>query len=427
MTGTRTGHATHRATRPATRRNQGGAVALSRPVRLAPADMLGLGLLGIRTRKLRAALSALGISIGIATVIIVTGIPASGQEALMNKLTALGTNMLQAVPAQLPTGSAPPFSRQSLGMVSRIGPVTIASAVADDPNGAAVYRSAAINPANDSGLTVAASRLNLLQAVNGTVQSGRFLNAVSERFPTVVLGSQAASTLGFARLTPGFAPQILINDRWFTVIGILNPLTLFPEINQSVLIGWDAARTQLGFDPAPTEIYLQANQAALQAVRGVLPATIDPQEPYNVQVSLPSAALAAKIDTQDTFSALFLGLAGIALLVGGIGVANTMVISVLERRREIGLRRALGASRGQIRGQFLTESVALSGLGGLAGILLGTAAIVSYTAYQRWPPVIPPLAALGGLAGALFIGMAAGVYPSIRASLLTPTEALAAP
>jgi putative ABC transport system permease protein len=415
MTGTRTRH------------NQGGAAALSKPVRLAPADMLGLGLLGIRTRKLRAALSALGISIGIATVIIVTGIPASGQEALMNKLTALGTNMLQAVPAQLPTGSAPPFSRQSLAMVSRIGPVTIASAVADDPNGAAVYRSAAVNPADDSGLTVAASRLNLLQAVNGTVQSGRFLNAVSERFPTAVLGSQAASTLGFARLTPGFAPQILINGHWFTVVGILNPLTLFPEINQSVLIGWDAARTQLDFDPAPTEIYLQAQQAALQAVRGVIPATIDPQAPYNVQVSLPSAALAAKIDTQDTFSALFLGLAGIALLVGGIGVANTMVISVLERRREIGLRRALGATRGQIRGQFLTESVALSGLGGLAGIVIGAVAIASYTAYQRWPPVIPPLAALGGLAGALLIGMAAGVYPSIRASRLTPTEALAAP
>jgi len=417
VTGTRTRTA---------RRRQGGAVDLSRPVRLAPADLLGLGFLGIRTRKLRAALSALGISIGIATVIIVTGIPASGQEALMNKLTALGTNMLQAVPTQLPTGSAPPFSQGSVAMVGRIGPVTVASAVADDPV-AAVYRSAAISPDNDSGLTVAASKLNLLQAVNGKVQSGRFLNDVTERFPTAVLGSVAASRLGFARLTPGFAPQILISDRWFTVIGILQPLTLFPEINQSVLIGWDAARTQLNFDPAPTEIYLQAQQSALEAVRGVLPATIDPQQPFNVQVSLPSAALAAKIDTQDTFSALFLGLAGIALLVGGIGVANTMVISVLERRREIGLRRALGATRGQIRGQFLTESVLLSGLGGLAGIAIGAAAVVSYTAYQRWPPVIPPLAAFGGLAGALLIGMAAGVYPSIRASRLTPTEALAAP
>lgn len=311
-------------------------------------------------------------------------------------------------------------------MTGRIGPVTVASATADDPN-AVVYRSAAIDPRHDSGLTVAASKLNLLRAVNGSVQSGRFLNAVTERFPVAVLGSAAASQLGFARITPGFTPQILIDDQWFTVAGILSPLALFPEINQSVLIGWDAAQTALAFQPAPTEIYVQAGQPALRAVRGVLPATIDPRQPFTVQVSLPSAALAAKIDTQDTFSALFLGLAGVALVVGGIGVANTMVISVIERRREIGLRRALGASRGQIRSQFLTESVALSGLGGLGGILIGVLATAGYAAYQGWPPVIPPLALLGGLGGALLIGMVAGVYPSIRASRLTPTEALAAP
>lgn len=402
------------------------AAPWTRPVRLAPLDLLGLGLLGIRTRKLRAGLSALGISIGIATMVVVTGIPASGQQSLMNKLTALGTNMLQAVPAQLPVGGISAFPAQSVAMAARIGPVTVASAVADDPN-APVYRSAAINPDYASGLTVAAAQLNLLRAVNGRMQSGRFLDSVTERFPVAVLGSTAASQLGFSRLAPGFAPQIFISNRWFTVVGILDPLTLFPELNQSVLIGWDAARTQLGFDPAPTEIYLQAQQPELQAVRNVLPATIDPQEPYQVQVSLPSAALAAKIDTQDTFSGLFLGLAGIALLVGGIGVANTMVISVLERRREIGLRRALGASGGQIRGQFLTESAALSGLGGAAGILIGVLATVTYAAYQHWPPVISPLTVLGGLAGAVAIGIAAGVYPAIRASRLTPTQALAAP
>ena len=399
----------------------------TKPVRLSPADLLGLGLLGIRTRKLRATLAALGISIGIATAIIVTGIPASGQQALMNKLTALGTNMLQAVPAQLPgQTSQPVFPSQSVAMVGRIGPVTVTSAVADDPN-SFVLRSEAVDPNDDYGLTVAASKLNLLQAVNGKVQSGQFLDAVAERFPTAVLGSVAASRLGFPRLGPGFTPQIIINNHWFTVVGILDPLTLFPEINESVLVGWDAARTQLDFDPEPTEIYLQARQPGVQAVSAVLPATIDPQQPGTVEVSLPSAALAAKIDTQDTFSALFLGLAGVALLVGGIGVANTMVISVLERRREIGLRRALGASRGQIRGQFFTESVALSGLGGLVGIVIGVLATAGYAAYQDWPPVIPPIAVSGGFFGALIIGMAAGVYPSIRASRLTPTEALAAP
>jgi putative ABC transport system permease protein len=395
------------------------------PARLGPADLFRVALLGIRTRKMRAALSALGISIGIATMVIVTGVPASGQQSLMNNLTALGTNMLQAVPAQLPGGSAQAFPPQSVAMVRRIGPVTVASATADDPN-AFVHRSDRVGPNDDTGLTVAASQLDLLQAVNGGVQSGRFLDAVTERFPTAVLGSAAASALGFPKLTPGFTPQIVINNRWFTVIGILRPLQLFPEINQSVLIGWDAARTQLAFSPAPTEIYLQARQAAIEAVAGVLAATIEPQVPEEVQVSIPTAALAAKIDAQNTFSALFLGLAAVALLVGGIGVANTMVISVLERRREIGLRRALGATRGQIRGQFLLESVALSLLGGAAGLLSGVMATVGYSLSQGWPPTVPLAAVAAGLAGAMVVGAAAGVYPSIRAARLTPTEALAA-
>jgi putative ABC transport system permease protein len=393
--------------------------------RLRPADLLRVALLGLRTRKMRAALSALGISIGIATAVIVTGVPASGQQALLSKLTALGTNMLQAVPAQLPGGSAQAFPPQSVAMVRRIGPVTVASATADDPY-ASVHRSDRVGPNDDTGLTVAASQLNLLQAVNGRLQSGRFLTAATERFPTAVLGSAAASALGFPRLAPGFTPQIIINNRWFTVIGILRPLKLFPEINSSVLIGWDAARTQLAFSPAPTEIYLQAQQPAIEAVASVLAPTIEPQLPEEVQVSIPTAALEAKIDTQSTFSALFLGLAAVALLAGGIGVANTMVISVLERRPEIGLRRALGATRGQIRGQFLLESVALSLLGGVAGLLIGVLGVFGYSLSQGWPPAIPLVSLVGGLGGAVVVGAAAGAYPSIRAAGLTPTEALGA-
>ncbi|MEU6146801.1 ABC transporter permease [Streptomyces sp. NPDC047081] len=394
----------------------------SRPVRLAPLDILGLGLLGIRTRKVRAALSALGISIGIATLIVVTGIPASSQKALMRELSALGTDMLQAVPArQDPPVLLPP---ESVDMVRRIGPVTVASAVANTH--AEVFRNDRQDDADYSGLTVLASKPDLPRAINAEVGSGRFLSANTGDFPTAVLGSVAASRLGIPKVTAGqSAPQIYIDRQWFTVIGVLAKTPLSPDIDRSVLVGWDSARSLLRFDGHPTVIYLKAKESQIEAVRDVLPATVNPELPGVVQVSRPSDALAAKRATESTFSALFLGLAGVALLVGGIGVANTMVISVLERRREIGLRRALGANRGQIRAQFLTESVVLSALGGLAGIVLGTLATIAYAGHQHWPPVVPLTSVTAGFLGAILIGVLAGVYPSLRAARLTPTEALA--
>ncbi|MGW4734593.1 ABC transporter permease [Streptomyces shenzhenensis] len=401
----------------------GGSAASIRPVRLAPGDLLRLGLLGIRTRTLRAALSALGISIGIATMIVVTGIPASSHKALMDEMSALGTNMLRAEP--IPDQQSPvPLPEESIGMVRRIGPVTEVSAVANTH--AVVRRSDRIDSHSFSGLTVLAAQRDLLDAVTGAVASGRFFSRADERFPTAVLGSRAATRLGFGKIAPGEpAPQIYINKQWFTVIGILDPLPLAQDLDQTVLVGWSAARKLLRFDGHPTVIYVRARESELEAVRGVLAATVHPELPGQVTVSRPSDALAAKRATQDSYSSLFLGLAAVALLVGGIGVANTMFISVLERRREIGLRRALGASRGQIRGQFLTESAALSGLGGLAGTLLGILATVGYATYQGWSPVVPLLAVAGGCFGALLVGIAAGVHPSVRASRMTPTEALA--
>jgi putative ABC transport system permease protein len=391
--------------------------------RLSPMDLLSLGMTGLRTRPARAALSGLGIAIGIATMIVVTGIPASSRQALTEQLAALGTNMLRVQPVS--QGDRPvPLPAEAVGMVSRIGPVDRVSAVANVH--AVVRRSDLIDEYDGSGLTVLASRTDLLPAVNGQVGSGRFLTAATSRFPTVVLGAQAAARLGYDELRPGRdLPQVSIGNRWFTVVGILRPVPLAPDLDQSVLIGWDAARTVLGFDGHPTVIYVRSAEPSLSDVRTVLPATVNPSLPGMVQVSRPSDALIAKQATESTFSALFLGLAGVALLVGAIGVANTMVISVLERRAEIGLRRALGAHRGQIRTQFLAESAVLSTVGGLAGTAAGVLATAGYATYQSWPTVIPAQSAAAGIAGALFLGILAGLYPAVRASRLPPTEALA--
>ncbi|MGW2779481.1 ABC transporter permease [Streptomyces olivaceoviridis] len=398
---------------------------LVRPARQSPSDVVRLGLIGIRTRRLRAALSALGISIGVATLVLVTGIPASSQRALNERLSALGTNMLRAVPQpdQDPPVVLPASADKT---AARIGPVTATSEVANTHR--LVHRSDRTDPGDGLGLTVLASGDGLLSVVNGRVRAGKFLDAATDRLPTAVLGYEAAARLGVTTLAPGReAPQILVGTKWFTVIGILDPLPLAPDLDRSVLVGWEAARRTLAFDGHPTVVYVKAREDAVEAVSSVLPATLYPELPGLVQVSRPSDALAAKRATNSAFSSLFLGLAGVALLVGGIGVANTMYISVLERRKEIGLRRALGANRGQIRGQFLTESVVLSLLGGVAGTVTGVLATAGYAVHEGWRPVVP-LTVLGtGVGGAVVIGVLAGVYPSIRAARLTPTEALATP
>lgn len=385
--------------------------------RLSALDLLALGFVGLRVRRMRAALSALGISIGIATMVVVMGIPASSEKALVRELNKLGTNLLQA---SAPPDQEPPveLDEHAAMMAARIAPVTGAAAVANTHSTIARNERAD----NSAATAVLAAEPAILDLLDGRVRAGRWFDPATDRFPTVVLGAEAAGRLGIDN--PAGGPQLYVGRRWFTVTGVLDPIPLAPEIDRAALVSWPAAERELGFSGRPTVVYVRSHEPAVEAVREVLPATVLPDAPGTVRVTRPSDALAAKRTTETTFSALFLGLAAVALLVGGIGVANTMVISVLERRREIGLRRALGAHRGQIRTQFLAESIALSLLGGIAGTVLGAAATIGYAVHQHWPPVIPPAAIGAGIGGALLVGVVAGVYPSMRAARLTPTEAL---
>jgi putative ABC transport system permease protein len=394
--------------------------SLPRVARLRVTDLVGVGLLGLRGRPLRAALSALGIAIGIAAMVGVFGIGAASQADLVKKIAALGTNLLTVGPGQNLFGRNTPLPLDAVEMVDRIGPVRSASATGT-VKGATVRRTDKIDPRQSQGIEIDAARLDLLRTLGGKLAAGTWLNPATARYPAVVLGATAARLLGADQ--PG--QQVFIAGQWFTVTGILQPLELAPEIDTSALVGWDVAARRLGFDGHPTRIYTRSADESVNAVRGVLARTANPQDPDGVTVSRPSDALTAQLAAKHTFARLLLGLGAVSLLVGGVGVANTMIISVLERRPEIGLRRALGARRRQILTQFLTEAVALSALGGIAGSAIGLAVVTLYARYQGWPLVVPAPAVAGGVAASVTIGALAGLYPAIRAGRLPPTEALA--
>jgi putative ABC transport system permease protein len=388
--------------------------------RLSGRDLLRVGALGLRSRRVRAMLSALGISIGIAAIVGVLGISQSSKTGLLNELGQLGN--LISVQAQNPgLGQPAELPVTAEGMVSRVGPVLSVTEIGEIAN-VYVYRTPLIPASDTSGISLTATDAALPATLGATVAHGTFLNAATARYPAVVLGAETASLLGLNDLA--HPTQLWIGGHWFTVVGILNPVRLISQMDSMAFIGFPVAEQYFAFDGHPTGLYLRSAPGQVTAVAGVLPATTDPANPSIVAVSYPADILQAALLTKGAYNGLFLGLGAVALLVGGVGIANVMVISVLERRSEIGLRRALGATRRHVAEQFLAEALLLSALGGLVGTIIGIVSTVIYALSQGWSVQIPAVALYGGLGAALVIGAIAGLYPSTRAARLSPTEAL---
>jgi putative ABC transport system permease protein len=389
--------------------------------RLGVTDLARVASIGLRTRKLRAGLSALGIAIGVAAIVAVLGLSSSSQAGLLAEIDRLGTNLLTVSTGQTISGKTAELPRAAPGMISRIGPVTKVEQVGALSKIRA-YRSPLIPAVNTNAISVQAASLDLPRAVSTSIAQGRYLNAATARYPVAVLGAAAARRLGIDRIYPG--ERIWVGGQWFYLTGILHPATLAPEIDTAVLVGFPAAARYLGFDGHPTTIYIRAATDQVEAVRSVLAPTANPEAPSEVTISRPSDVLVARAKAKSALNGLFLGLGAVSLLVGAVGVANIMIISVLERRSEIGLRRALGAAKGHIRIQFLSEAILLAALGGGIGVAAGAAATAIYAATKHWAVVVPTLAWAGGLVAAALIGAIAGLLPAVRAARMSPTEAL---
>jgi putative ABC transport system permease protein len=398
--------------------------------RLQLKDGLRVASVGVRSRRLRAALSALGIAIGTAAIVGVLGLSSSSQAGLIAEINRLGTNLLTVGAGQSLTGGPAKLPHEAPARITHLDNVeqVAHTALMKDEK---VYRNSMIPVGNTGGLQVKATSLNLPSVLRTGVARGNWLNEGTAREPVAVLGSAAAQRLGIDRI---YADQrIWLGHQWFNVAGILQPSPLAPDIENSALIGYPAAEKYLGYVSMvrgekkvgpPSSIYVRAATGHEAAVQSLLAQTANPEAPNEANVSQPSDVLTARAAAAGAFDSLFLGLGAVALIVGAVGVANIMIISVLERRSEIGLRRALGATKSQIRTQFLTESILLAVIGGVVGVLAGAAATAVYATSKSWAVVIPVEAWLGGIASAILIGAFAGLLPAVRASRMPPTVAL---
>lgn len=393
---------------------------MNRRSRVRSVDLVRIGTLGIRGRPGRAALTALGIAIGIAAMVAVVGISASSRADLLADLDRLGTGLLKVSAGQSVFGDRSTLPTSAPGMIRRVGPVLAASSTTSVD--ATVRRNDRIPEAETGGITVLASEPQLTDVLGARLAHGRFIDSAVGRYPTVVLGSVAARRLGISSLDG--SPAVWLGERWFTVVGILAPIGLAPDIDRSALIGYDVAESAFGTSRSASSIWVLADESRAGAARSVLARTANPEAPEQVNVSRPSDAIEAKATTDSALTSLMLGLGAVALVVGGIGVANVMVISVLERRSEIGLRRALGATRSHIRAQFMVEAAVLASLGGAFGAALGSAVTAVYAAQQGWRISVPASALAAGVGGALVLGAVAGLYPAARAARLAPADAV---
>ena len=409
----------------------GAAREIPRADRFSLQDLLVEASFGIGAKPSRLIMTTLGTVLGIASLVVTVGFAQTAAGQIANQFDSVSATQVLVEPAtqrgsngsDVATGRLPwdaPERVARLAGVERAGLIadvdvkdlTVTSVPVNDPSAPAV-----------SSPTVVATSADLLAAVRGDVVTGRYFDAGHDARGdrVAVLGERAAEALGINRVDS--QPSIFIGETPYTVIGIVDGMERRSDLLDSVILPLGTARTDFGVKAA-SELHVQIAVGAGELVARQAPIAISPNAPENFTVTSPSSKSDLRDNIQSDINVVFLILGGIALLAGGLGIANVTMLSVMERIGEIGLRRALGATKRDIARQFMIESVVIGLLGGLIGSALGVFAVVIVSLVQGWTPILDPWLAIGSALLGAVVGLAAGVLPARRASNIEPITAL---
>ncbi|MDX3076149.1 ABC transporter permease [Streptomyces sp. MI02-7b] len=392
-------------------------------------DLWTEALAGVLARPMRSALTTLGTVLGITTLVITIGVSATAGNQIVGRFDALtATSVTVAVPPPPPSADPVPLVDWSgVDAVRRLAGVVSAAAIADSQATANVEVRAndVVAPGDLTGQTlgVLAASPTLPAAVHGTMAAGRFFDAgdITRHDRVAVLGDQAARLLGISSVRD--SPAVFLKGQAYTVIGILGGAEREQQLAASVILPPTTAEDQLGLGSV-TRVLINTALGAAQQVAHQAPIALAPGSEDALSVTAPPDPAKARKGVQGDVNGLFLVLGLVSLVVGAIGIANVTLVTVMERIGEIGLRRALGASRRQIAGQFLVESTTIGLLGGVIGAVLGMVVVVAVSAIRDWTPVLDVRLALGAPVAGALVGLLAGLYPSLRASRMEPVDAL---
>lgn len=380
-------------------------------------DDLWVALRAVTTRPGRMLLMTAGPLLGVGVIVGSIGVLQSTTGQLREALRQLGTNLVivDAADGRLP----PQAAKRVAGVatvtgVAALGRVDAITVSAAPPSGELV-----VPPANQ----VMTAGAELLEELEIGLRFGRTLNATDEAEATtaVVIGDRVAQHLF---LEGPALRTVYLGDHPFAIVGVLEQSVLYPEVDSAILMPTSTAAEMFGANPRPDTLLVRVQDGAVRSTAELLADAVTYGAPANVRVFVPTDLLAAQTEIDRALAGAVVGLGLLTMVVGGFGIANVMLISVIERRREIGIRRALGHLRVAIAVQFLTESALVGLVGGVAGAALAAAFVAVVSAGKGWTAVLEPLVIAGAVGAAIFMSVLAGVYPAIRAARLQPLDVL---